>query len=60
MTRIWWVEDFLSGQVLENRHYFSQDEAVAARDRLGYGIVKHHDLQDGGVCPNAARCKGCG
>lgn len=60
MTEIWWVEDFLSGQVLENKHYFTKEEAVAARERLGYGIVKSFELQDGGVCPNASRCKGCG
>lgn len=60
MTEIWWVEDFLSGEVLENRYYSEKQEAVDRRNELGYGIVKSFELQDGGMCPNASRCKGCG
>ena len=51
MTEIWWVEDFLSGNVLENKHYSEKAEAVKARNRLGYGLVKCHRLQNGGVIP---------
>lgn len=59
MSKIWWVEDFLSGQVLENKHYATHEEALAARERLGFGLVKSHEIQDGGACPNASRCRGC-
>lgn len=60
MTKIWWVEDYLSGNVLENRHYTTQEEAVAARERLGYGMVKSFDLEPGQfMCPNAGKCRGC-
>lgn len=58
LVKIWWVEDFLSGAVLENQHYATHDEALAARERLGFGIVKSADVK-GGVCPNASRCRGC-
>lgn len=40
MIRIWWVEDFLSGQVLENKYYSEKQEAVDRRNELGYGMVK--------------------
>ena len=42
---IWWVEDFLSGKVLENKHYSKKAEAVEARNRLGYGLVKSHKVE---------------
>lgn len=51
MIEIWFVEDYLSGKVLENKHYSNKAEAVKARDRLGYGLVKSHQLADGGVVP---------
>ena len=40
MDRIWWVEDFLSGKVLENKYYSTREEAVTRRNELGYGLVK--------------------
>lgn len=60
MTRIWWVEDFLSGAVLDNQHYITHKEAVDKRNELGFGIVKYADLQDRAGCPMAAKCSGCG
>ncbi|MEE8494587.1 MAG: hypothetical protein V3S25_11130 [Nitrospirales bacterium] len=46
MNRIWWVEDYLSKEVLENKHYSSKEEAVKRRNELGYGLVKYHDLPE--------------
>jgi len=51
MIEIWFVEDYLSDNVLENKHYSDKTEAVKARTRLGYGLVKSHQLTDGGVIP---------
>ena len=51
MTEIFWVEDFMSGNVLENKYYSTRAEAAARRNELGYGIVKSLKLQDGGVVP---------
>ena len=51
MIEIWFVQDYLSGNVLENKHYSEKAEAVEARNRLGYGLVKSHRLQNGGVIP---------
>lgn len=51
MIEIWFVEDYLSGKVLENKHYSNKAEAVKARNRLGYGLVKRYQLADGGVVP---------
>jgi hypothetical protein len=45
LIEIWWVEDFLSGKVLENRHYSTKEEAVEARNRLGYGLVKSRKIE---------------
>lgn len=66
MTRMYWVEDFLSGAVLDNRHYQTREAAAARRNELGYGVVKWFDFQDGGSftveggCPMGAKCNGCG
>ncbi len=49
LIEIWFVQDYLSGKVLENKHYSEKVEAVNARNRLGYGLVKCHRLQNGGV-----------
>jgi len=49
MTEIFWVEDFLSGEVIDNKYYSTREEAVARRNDLWYGIVKSHKLQDGGI-----------
>lgn len=38
--KIFWVEDFLSGKVLENTYYSTHAEAAARRNELGYGIIK--------------------
>ena len=46
MGRIWWVEDFLSGQVIENKYYSEKAEAVARRNELGYGMVKSWEVKD--------------
>jgi hypothetical protein len=48
MTELWFVEDFMSGNVLENKYYSTKAEAVAARERLCYGIIKSYRFQDGG------------
>ena len=53
MIEIWFVEDYLSGKVLENKHYSIKLEAVDARDRLGYGLVKSYRIQNGGVIPKS-------
>lgn len=45
MIEIWWVEDYLSGKVLENKHYSDKAEAVKARNRLGYGLVKSYKIE---------------
>ncbi len=66
MTRMYWVEDFMSGAVIDNQHYTEKQPAVDRRNELGYGIVKWFDFQDGGKfsvdggCPVAAKCHGCG
>lgn len=49
MTRIWWVEDYLSKKVIDNKHYTTHREAMIRRNELGYGLVKYFDFQDGGV-----------
>jgi len=51
MTEIFWVEDFLSGNVLENKYYSTRAEATIRRNEIGYGLVKSFELQDGGVIP---------
>ena len=55
---IFWVEDFMSGKVLDNKHYLTRQEAAARRNELGYGIVKWHEIKD--TCPVAGKCRGCG
>lgn len=44
MIEMFWVEDFLSGKVLENKYYSTREEAAARRNELGYGIVKWVEL----------------
>ena len=44
MIEIWFVQDFLSGEVIDNKYYSIRGEAVARRNELGYGIVKEVDL----------------
>ena len=51
MTEIWYVEDFMSKQVLGNRYYSEKDAAVKYRNELGYGLVTRYQFQDGGVIP---------
>ena len=51
MTEIFWVEDFMSGNVMENKYYSTRAEAVTRRNEMGYGLVKSLKLQDGGVIP---------
>lgn len=53
MIEIWWVEDFLSGETLENQYYPTQEEAVAARERLGYGFVTSSERKKGRSPHNA-------
>lgn len=66
MIRMYWVEDFMSGAVIDNRHYTEKQLAVDRRNEIGYGIVKRFDFQDGDEvavdvgCPVAAKCNGCG
>ncbi len=51
MIEIWFVEDYLSGKVLEDKHYSEKAEAVDARNRLGYGLVKSYQLENGDAVP---------
>jgi hypothetical protein len=51
MIEIWYVEDYMSGQVMENKYYSTHAEATTRRNELGYGLVKSLELQDGGVIP---------
>ena len=49
MTEIFWIEDSLGGEVLENKYYSTRNEATARRNEMGYGIIKSFELQDGEV-----------
>ena len=51
MIEIWYIEDFLSGQVIDNLYFSTKRAAVNFRNRLGYGIVLGYQFQDGGVIP---------
>ena len=44
MTEIFWVEDYLSGNVLENKYYSTRAEAATRRNELGYGLVKSLEI----------------
>lgn len=46
MTRIFWVEDFMSGEVMENKYYSTREEATTRRNELGYGLVKSWKRRD--------------
>lgn len=52
MTEIFWVEDFLNGEVLENKYYSTREEAATRRNELGCGFVRAYPLADGGVIPD--------
>ena len=43
--KVFWVEDFLSGEVIDNKYYSIREEAAARRNELGYGIVKEFKSQ---------------
>lgn len=49
MTEIFWVEDFLNGEVIDNKYFSTKVEAMAFRIFLGYGLIKELELQDGGT-----------
>ncbi len=49
MTEIFWIEDYLSGIVLENKYYSTHAEAATRRNELGYGLVRSLELQNGGA-----------
>lgn len=44
MSKIWWIEDYLSGKAIDNRYYSTKEEAIARRDELGYGHVKSWEV----------------
>ena len=55
VSKIWWVEDYLSGEVIDNKHYSDKAEAVTERNRLGYGIVKSWEPRpEGGAYEESA------
>ena len=43
---IYWVEDFLSKDVIEQKFYSTKAEAVDRRNELGYGIVRWWDTDN--------------
>jgi len=45
MMEIWYVEDFMSKQVIGNRYYSDKEAAVKFRNRLGYGLVKSYSVE---------------
>jgi len=48
VKRIWFVEDPLSKNVLDDTYYSNEAEAVDFQNRLGCGVVKSYELPDGG------------
>jgi hypothetical protein len=40
---IYWIEDYLSGEVIEQKFYSEKSEAVDRRNALGYGFVFFND-----------------
>ena len=56
MIEIWFVEDFMSGEVLTHRYLSTEVEAVESRNHLGYGIVLRYQFADGGVMPKHDKC----
>ena len=44
MIEIWYVEDYLSKEVLENRYFSSHEEATCWRNKLEYGLVKRLEV----------------
>ena len=57
MTELFWIEDLMSGEVMEHRYYKTRAEATARRNEMGYGAVKSFEFQDGGTFE--PRCGGC-
>lgn len=56
---IWWVEDYLSGEVFENKYYPTHEDAIDAREALGYGLIKGKEVvhKTGcGICPAQNAC----
>lgn len=67
MTEIFWVEDLMSGEVMEHRYYQTREAAATRRNEMGYGFVKSMVLQEGGAfkpgcgnCPLGAKNGPCG
>ena len=67
MTELFWVEDFMSGEVLDHQYYRTRKEAAARRNKLGFGVVKSFEFQDGGAfkpgcgeCPLGSKNGPCG
>ncbi len=57
MTEIFWVEDFMSGEVLEHQYYQTRKLAATRRNELGFGIVKSFELQDDETLkPGCGKC----
>jgi len=48
MTEIFWIEDTLNGEVIDNKYYSTREEAVTFRNELGYGLVKMFPSLPGG------------
>ena len=42
MSTIWYVEDYLNNECIDERYYSVRQEALDRRNELGYGIVKSH------------------
>ncbi len=51
MTEIFWVEDLMNGNTLDNRYYSTKAEAVTRRNEIGYGVVKSHVVAKEGPIP---------
>ncbi len=46
---IFWVQDFLSGEVIDHKYYSTREEAAARRNEMGYGIVKWREIAESAV-----------
>lgn len=57
MTEIWYVEDYMSRQVIDHKYFATKAAAVEFRNRLGYGLVLSHEFQNGGTFkPGCGKC----
>ncbi len=57
MTELWFIEDPMSGEVMEHRYYQTHAEATTRHNEMGYGIVKSFEFQDGGTFkPKCGKC----